>query len=184
MWPPPVLAGTGPPAPGACKRASGEHKATRLGRRVSAPRPHLCSISCFMSMPCFSSSSRWAKAQSTGSAGVSAQGVRSRSWRACSGWLKRNTWLLPMMMRFPGRWRQKQPWGTCGFQVPSRVGGEGRKGCRYFICLGILASPTSGRASSPLNPGSKSPFSLEWAPLLSPKSIPLTMWFRFCRRDW
>lgn len=78
-------------------------------RAAACPRPHLCSISCFMSMPCFSSSSRWAKAQSTGSAGVSAQGVRSLSWRACSGWLNRNTWLLPMMMRFPGGQRQGWP---------------------------------------------------------------------------
>lgn len=62
---------------------------------------YLWSISCFISMPCFSRSSLWAKAQSTGSIGVSAQGVRSRSWRACSGWLKRNTWLLPKMIRFP-----------------------------------------------------------------------------------
>lgn len=66
-------------------------------------RTHLCSISCFMSMPCFSSSSLWAKAQSTGSAGVSAHGVLSRSRRACSGSLKRNTWLFPMMIRFPGK---------------------------------------------------------------------------------
>ncbi len=40
---------------------------------------YLCSISCFMSMPCFSRSSLWAKAQSTGSAGVSAHGVLSLS---------------------------------------------------------------------------------------------------------
>ncbi len=62
---------------------------------------YLWSISCFISMPCLSRSSLWAKAQSTGSIGVSTQGVRSRSWRACSGWLKRNTWLLPKMIRFP-----------------------------------------------------------------------------------
>lgn len=62
---------------------------------------HLCSISCFMSMPCFSNSSLWAKTQSTGSTGVSAHGVLSRSRRACSGSLKRNTWLFPMIMRFP-----------------------------------------------------------------------------------
>lgn len=62
---------------------------------------YLCSISCFISMPCFSRSSLWAKAQSTGSTGVSAHGVLSLSCRACSGSLKRNTWLLPMMIRLP-----------------------------------------------------------------------------------
>lgn len=62
---------------------------------------YLCSISCFISMPCFSSSSLWAKAQSTGSTGVSTHGVLSLSCRACSGSLKRNTWLLPIMIRLP-----------------------------------------------------------------------------------
>lgn len=67
------------------------------------PQKYLCSISCFMSMPCFSSSSLWAKAQSTGSAGVSAHGVLSLSALACTGWLNRKTWLFPRMMRFPVR---------------------------------------------------------------------------------
>lgn len=62
---------------------------------------YLFSISCFISIPCFSRSSLWANVQSTGSEGVSAEGVFSRSARACSGWLKRNTWFLPMMIRFP-----------------------------------------------------------------------------------
>lgn len=68
---------------------------------------YLFSISCFISIPCFSRSSLWANVQSTGSEGVSAEGVFSRSARACSGWLKRNTWFLPMMIRFPGT-KQKQ----------------------------------------------------------------------------
>ncbi len=65
---------------------------------------YLFSISCFMSIPCFSSSSLWAKVQSTGSTGVSAVGVFSRSARACSGWLNRNTWFFPMIMRLPEEW--------------------------------------------------------------------------------
>lgn len=64
---------------------------------------NLFSISCFMSIPCFSRSSRWAKVQSTGSTGVSADGVFSLSALACSGWLNRNTWFFPMMIRLPGR---------------------------------------------------------------------------------
>lgn len=62
---------------------------------------YLFSISCFMSMPCFSRSSLWANVQSTGSEGVSADGVFSLSARACSGWLNLKTWFLPMMIRFP-----------------------------------------------------------------------------------
>lgn len=71
-------------------------------------KTYLCSISCFISMPCLSSSSLWAKAQSTGSAGVSAQGVLSLSALACTGWLNRNTWLFPRMMRFPLRVKKTQ----------------------------------------------------------------------------
>ena len=48
---------------------------------------HLFSISSLMSMPCYSSSSFWAKFQSTGSEGGPGGGgtPRSRSSRACSG---------------------------------------------------------------------------------------------------
>lgn len=56
-----------------------------------------------MSMPCFSRSSLWAKVQSTGSTGVSADGVFSLSALACSGWLNRNTWFFPIMIRLPER---------------------------------------------------------------------------------
>lgn len=61
-----------------------------------------------MSMPCFSRSSLCAKVQSTGSTGVSADGVFSLSARACSGWLNRNTWFFPIMMRLPERRRGTQ----------------------------------------------------------------------------
>lgn len=107
-WPPLFLCGTGPPTPAAWKK----QRLVQNPEPKSIPKiniwtiyircsPHLWSISCFMSMPCLSSSSLWAKAQSTGSTGVSAQGVRSLSARAWTGWLKRNTWLFPRMIRFP-----------------------------------------------------------------------------------
>lgn len=53
----------------------------------SSPSSHLFSISSLMSMPCCSSSSFWAKFQSTGSEGGPGGGgtPRSRSSRACSG---------------------------------------------------------------------------------------------------
>lgn len=98
------LCGTDLQAPGVWLGAKTRISITSIWWEMNAKMnvsTHLCSISCFMSMPCFSSSSLWAKAQSTGSAGVSAHGVLSRSRRACSGSLKRNTWLFPMMMRFP-----------------------------------------------------------------------------------
>ncbi len=65
-----------------------------------------------MSMPCFSRSSLWAKVQSTGSTGVSADGVFSLSALACSGWLNRNTWFFPIMIRLPVR-----RWGTCVSEI-------------------------------------------------------------------
>lgn len=104
-WPPLSLYGTDPQAPEAWNQKLSKYEyeiiITINDMNFKSFYTHLCSISCFMSMPCFSSSSLWAKAQSTGSTGVSAHGVLSRSRRACSGSLKRNTWLFPIMMRFP-----------------------------------------------------------------------------------
>ena len=69
------------------------------------PSPYLLSISSLMSIPCFCSSSFWAKDQSTVSSFsatvVLIWGVFSLSCLACSGWLKRNTWYLPSMTRQP-----------------------------------------------------------------------------------
>lgn len=68
-------------------RCWGLEEQPRGPRAWSTPSSHLFSISSLMSMPCCSSSSFWAKFQSTGSEGGPGGGgtPRSRSSRACSG---------------------------------------------------------------------------------------------------
>lgn len=62
-------------------------------------------------MPCCSSSSRWARFQSGGGSG-GAGGPRSRSRRACSGWVKRKTWFFPKTRRWPGGGGWEREGGT------------------------------------------------------------------------
>lgn len=105
----PSPAGVGSPGPGAWGRehARGEPPKPSPGQSPNVPRgrPHLWRR---MSMPCCSSSSRCARFQSGGGPG---DAPRSRSRRACSGCVKRNTWFFPKMRRWPG-------WGgvTGGFR--------------------------------------------------------------------